>query len=243
MKNPLQSNRTGMLTEPKLAAEMLEIIRLTEPSSGDDDPSLDDLRGELIAQADSIGSRPQARKPSRAVLLDKLGDRLAFERTGTRLYDAVIAKAVRSGSFSGGPDEDELRHIRDEEFEHVTLVSHIIRDLGGDPTMVTPCADISMVASSGLISVVSDPRTSVAQCLQAILIAELADNDEWELLVSVADAAGEDELVDSLREAREEEAEHLDMVRGWVKAYAAVGIEKPGPAGASRSARRKRRQR
>ena len=36
--------------------------------------------------------------------LDKLGERLAFERTGVRLYEALISKHEALGSFAGGPD-------------------------------------------------------------------------------------------------------------------------------------------
>ena len=36
-----------------------------------------------------------------AVFLDKLGERLAFERTGVRLYEAVLAKVPAARSSKG----------------------------------------------------------------------------------------------------------------------------------------------
>jgi hypothetical protein len=48
------------------------------------------------------------------VLIDKLGARLAFERTGTRLYDALLGKClVRRDEVKGLPIE-LLREFRDE---------------------------------------------------------------------------------------------------------------------------------
>jgi hypothetical protein len=45
------------------------------------------------------------------LLLDKLGERLAFERSGTRLYEALVSKHDAFGSFSGGPSREDLEHV------------------------------------------------------------------------------------------------------------------------------------
>ena len=56
------------------------------------------------------------------------------------------------------------------------LVCEAIEQLGGDPTAMTPCADLVGVQSMGLWQSVSDPRTTLAQCLNTMLVAELADH-------------------------------------------------------------------
>ena len=91
-----------------------------------------------------------------------------------------------------------------------------MKSLGGDPTAVTPSADIAAVASMGIPQVIADPRTTLKQSLEAILVAELVDNDCWNLLAALAEKLGHDALADEFREALVEEQDHLMRVRGWV---------------------------
>jgi rubrerythrin len=83
---------------------------------------------------------------------------------------------------------------------------------------VTPSADVEGVLTMGVQAVMVDPRMDLAQSLNAALIAELADNDCWEVLVTLADNAGEDELATQFRAALEEEQVHLANVRRWIAA-------------------------
>jgi type 1 glutamine amidotransferase len=66
--------------------------------------------------------------------------------------------------------------------------------------------------------VITDPRTTLLQSLEAILVAELADSTCWETLVELAQAAGEDDLVQPFKQAYMTEQEHLQQVRAWVAA-------------------------
>jgi len=158
--------------------------------------------------------------PFMPVFTDKLGERLAFERSGTRLYENLINKAQAMSSRNGTGLVDQLMHFRDEEAAHFEMLGQAMLQLGGDPTAVTPAADISGVASSGLFQVVTDPRTTVDQCLHAILIAELEDNDGWQMLIELATGAGQDDMARQFRSALESENEHLQKVRGWLKEFA-----------------------
>src|SRR5690606_36135283 len=129
-------NRTGIDAAPLQARELLEGLEST-PS---DRPPGDQLeiariRQAYIRDAEVIGSVPppasvkglastakemlKGNKPS--VFIDKLGERLAFERSGVRLYDAVLTKFDALGSWNGGPTRGELEHIRDEELAHFKL--------------------------------------------------------------------------------------------------------------------------
>ena len=150
--------------------------------------------------------------------MDKLGERLAFERTGTRLYEVLVSKHEAFGSFAGGPSRDDLEHIRQEEFEHYTLLQSVITQLGGDPTAVTPSADLHATAAHGIQMVLVDPRTTLLQSLEAILLAELADNACWEALIALAQQAGEAALVEPFERALTAEQEHLQKVRAWLAA-------------------------
>jgi ferritin-like protein len=205
-----------------------------------------------ITEAESVGSIPPVEgEPELGVLLDKMGERLAFERTGTRLYDALITKyealsrvdgnALAPASeaaadnkeglaLSGLEDEtpaQTLARIRDEELAHFKLLADAMMELGGDPTAQTPCADVVGTASMGFMQVLSDPRTTLAQCLNTMLAAELADNAGWELLIQLADDAGASDLAGQFLAALAEEQEHLTIIKSWLTSLVSSGAGTP----------------
>ena len=149
------------------------------------------------------------------VFIDKLAERAAYERGGTRLYDALIVKFQATGDSTSGATLEELTEIRADELAHFHLLVEAIRKLGGDPTAQTPSADIVGVETMGLMQVLNDPRTTFTDCLNAMLIAELTDVDAWNLLANLAEGIGEDELAQRFREALLQENKHLQQVRGW----------------------------
>src|SRR5215212_8152760 len=203
-KQATSGNRTGMQTSPEMAEEIIEGANSAMPSSEGGVENIAESRGEYIAEGFPIGSMPMMpaseegeadeEEAGMAVFLDKLGERLAFERMGTRLYEALLNKCEMLGEMTPGPTLEQIEHIGREELEHFLLVNNAITELGGDPTVQTPCADMAGVASLGIMQVLTDPRSSMAQCLQAMLTAELTDNDGWQLLIKLADNLGHDEL-------------------------------------------------
>ena len=220
-------NVTGTQTAPELAEEMTEGAMAFEPSSEGGPELANTERAEYINEGFPLGSLPAlpfAEEPeadndalSSAVLLDKLSERLAFERMGTRLYDGLINKVQTLEAEPSEPSIEELSAIRDEEHRHFLMLNQAITDLGGDPTVQSPCADAAGVASYGLMQVIMDPRTTIAQCLQAILTAELTDNAGWDMLTDLADELGYSDLSDQFSEALENEQRHLTNVEGWLK--------------------------
>jgi rubrerythrin len=216
-------NRTGVMINPEMSAEMIQGAKNFEPSLGDS-TELAEERADYIGEGLPIGSYPPiasdedtAELDKMAVLLDKLGERLAFERQGTRLYETFIQKVEAIALGDGnGPTVEELRHICDEELEHFHLLQRVISQLGGDATAMTPSADIAAVISHGVVKVASDPRTTIAQTLQAVLTAELADNDGWQMLQQLAAELGHDDLEKQCERALQQEQEHLQNVRAWL---------------------------
>jgi bacterioferritin (cytochrome b1) len=222
----MNGNRTGIQTAPELAEELIEGANGAPPSSEGGIEDIAEYRGEYITEGFPIGSMPmlpvseeaeaEEEEVGMAVLLDKLSERLAFERMGTRLYEALLNKVEMLGEAEPGPTIEDIEHIGSEELEHFLLLNRTIEDLGGDPTVQSPCADVAGVASMGIIQVLTDPRTSLPQCLQAILTAELTDNAGWELLIKLADNLGQDEMKAEFEEALAHEEEHLQNVRTWL---------------------------
>jgi len=235
MKSPSRrSNRTGLSTAPVLARELIQATRSTPPSSNGTAEAIALVRVAYSKNVEPLGSipLPNDEAPSRKaaavppVFLDKLGERLAFERSGVRLYDALISKFDAFGTWKHGPSRADLEKIHADELEHFAMLRRTMAKLGADPTAVTPSADLHGVASKGLLAVLADPRTTLRECLEAILMAELVDNDCWENLSDLAVAIGETDLARSFREALTEERDHLRRVRSWLGAalsQAAVG--------------------
>ena len=208
-------NHSGIQTAEDAGEKMLENTQLTRPNGGDE-RELAKIRLEYAQEAEPVGTLPEPRQSGMtALLMDKLGERLAFERAGTRLYDALILKCT--ADKSAGVPMKELKHIRDEEAVHFALVGAAIQSLGGDPTAQTPAAAVTGVEGMGLMQVVNDPKTTVPQALHAILVAEMIDNAAWDELIELTSQVGNDDLVVRFTKARQEELEHLEKVQAWYK--------------------------
>jgi len=233
MKNTVTmgKNRTGVDLSPVHKQELAEVTALTVPSMEGDETVMAEARAEYFEDPETIGSMPppgtvkgaasaaldMAKGASATVFLDKLGARLSFERSGTRLYEALIGKFDASEPLPGGPTREDLVHIHNEELQHFELCRQAMKSLGADPTAMTPSADVEAVASMGLFQVVSDPRMNLKQSLEAILVAELTDNDCWSTLIDLAKAAGHTQLAGQFEQALANEQDHLLKVRTWVK--------------------------
>lgn len=224
------NNRTGIVASGRLGEEMVAATEEFPPSSPGTAQAIAEVRiadaqnGESLGETPPPGSLVDKAKAAVTVvtggqptlLMDKLGERLAFEHAGARLYEALLSKHRAYGTFSGGPGAEDLLRILTEEYEHADLLERAIKELGGDPTAVTPSANLAANISAGLPQVLTDPRTNLLQSLEAIIIAELADNECWTALAELAQQAGHQELVEECREAIAHERDHLRQVRLWI---------------------------
>ena len=234
-------NRTGIDMAPKGAEEMTVAVREFPPSSTGNEQTLAGFREPYLIDAEPIGTVPvpgTVKGAAKAgiqklmgrhaeVLIDCLGGRLAFERTGTRLYDALMGKFVLRKDEAAMVSMEQLMQFRAEEAAHIGICWDALRQLGADPTCVTPMADTNAVASVGLMQIITDPRMTIGQSLHAIHVAELADNDGWALLINLAQQMSQDDMVANFRRALEEEDRHLEALRQWMKqiAMSEAGIQ------------------
>ncbi len=150
------------------------------------------------------------------MFINKLGERLAYERTGIRIYESFIDKCVAassSGKLSPAVFIDRLREFRNQEAQHFQMIKGCLEKLGADPTAQTPDADVTGVASMGMVKVITDPRTSIGQCLETMLSIELTDNAAWELLIKLAEDMGMDEMAAEFGVALQQENIHVQEVR------------------------------
>jgi hypothetical protein len=225
----LGPNRTGVGTSPIDSKEMLEGVNVALVPPGGPDVAAE-IRREYAETEETVGSVPPPttlkgvvitaveaiKGNSPVIFLDKLGERLAFERTGTRLYEAILIKLQASENWQGGPTLADVQRFRDEERAHFLMVREAMEEIGADPTAMTPAADVIGVASTGLLQVVTDPRTTLPQSLQALLTAELTDNDGWDQLIELARIYGKDDMAARFESAKAAEEVHLAEVRRWV---------------------------
>lgn len=237
-QTPIGMNRTGVQMSPfDTSAMQSGMPPSMTPATTGDDTALAEMRSSYIADADPLGSVPIPGTVRGAIttgasmltgnqpqlLLDKLGERLAFERTGTRLYDALITKFEATQDKSTSMTLADLQKIRQDEARHFAIVADAVEMLGGDPTSQTPCADLVGVESMGLMQVVTDPRTNIAQSLHAILVAEMADNAGWEMLIALAEDQNQASMITDFSVALDEERVHLQQVRTWLE-EATLGV-------------------
>jgi rubrerythrin len=244
MKTPsdVGMNRTGLLTHPLNAKEMVRGAEESVPSSPGDETGIAAERIRYAREAEPLGKVPppptmkgmaktamkllQGAKVS--LFVDKLSERLAFERSGTRLYEVALSKLDAYGTWEGGPTREGLLAIRDEEMSHAQLVRECIEKLGADPTVMSPSADFYAVATEGVPKMLLDPRTTMRQTLEGLLLAELTDNAGWETLIRLAEGFGQEQMANAFRTALAREGEHLVNVRAWLGA----GLDKEAGAGA-----------
>ena len=122
---PLGTNLTGITSASQRSQEMLAGMEEFPPTSQGSAQDIAQVRIAYAQEAEPLGSVPQpsgiqnkVRTAAKAVtgakptlLMDKLGERLAFERTSTRLYEALVSKCDACGSFEGGPSQADLEHV------------------------------------------------------------------------------------------------------------------------------------
>ena len=225
----LGKNRTGIKASPLDGADLRD-QQGHQLTVGRPPVTVEEMRMDYMREAEAVGSVPpptnvrgmvgataQALAGHRMhILLDKLAERAAFERSGVRLYDAMLLKAAGAERLPGDMSIDALQAIRDDEAAHFALLAESIEKLGGDATAMTPCADVAGVQGMGLMQAMNDPRATLAQALETILAAELIDNASWELLIELAEGFGQQDLVNEFSIALEHEQRHEQLVRGWL---------------------------
>lgn len=230
---PVESgkNQTGIMFDLKEAQKTAKgAVELTQPVSDGDSSAIAMNRILYMKEADAVGTVPAPKSLKGAfsalqekimngdhTFMDKLGERIAFERTGTRLYEALLSKFHGSEDKTDLPPLEILEQFYHEELKHFRMASAVMKDIGGDPTAMTPSADVAGVAGMGWVQVIADPRTTFKQSLEIILQAELVDNACWEVLIELANDVQLKKYAEEFQKAFEEEQIHLSTVKGWVR--------------------------
>jgi bacterioferritin (cytochrome b1) len=156
-------------------------------------------------------------------VIDVLAERLQFERSGVKLYDAIIAKMKQSQEPAIAKMLDQMQEHRDQEKEHEEWLEECIRKLGGDDEQLTDKARLVAQESKGIEEVImKDPE--ISHLFHALLAAELVDNAGWDLLVQLADEAEDTKAKREFMKRLHHEEEHLILMREAMKKLSAHEI-------------------
>lgn len=156
---------------------------------------------------------------NRPKLIEVLGERLAFERQAVRLYDVALLR-MEDVEPALARMRPRLELQRDQEREHAEYLEGVLAALEGDGAAGGGRrAALVAIESQGVSAVVGDGASSIADIFHALLTAELADGAGWELLVELAEAAGDRPAIDAFARRAEEELLHAAFLRRALAAF------------------------
>ena len=156
-------------------------------------------------------------------VIDMLSERLQFERSGVKLYDAVIQKMQSSREPVVAKMLDQMQEHRDQEKEHEEWLEECIRQLGGDDKQLSEKAKLVQRESKGIEEVIQRDA-EIPHLFHALLAAELVDNAGWDLLVQIADECDDTKAKRDFKKRLHEEEEHLILIREAMKKLSAHEI-------------------
>ncbi|HZU85467.1 MAG TPA: hypothetical protein VE987_21195 [Polyangiaceae bacterium] len=159
-------------------------------------------------------------RKNRDKVLDLLTARLAYERAGVKLYDRILEKMRASSNDDVMRMERKMTQHRNEEKEHEEWLEEQIRAAGGDAHAESEMSRLEETEASGVEKIVLGDDAPLPRMFHALLVAELGDNAGWDLLVKLADEAGDYDAKRSFKRRLHEEEDHLVFVRRIVQRYA-----------------------
>ena len=159
------------------------------------------------------------------VLWDKLSEFLMVEQCGWQLYRVVADR-------TGDPElKERYEEFGRETDRHRTILSGLIRDLGGDPDYVSPTARLAQAKSeallqSALVSGPLSPAEREANDLENVLLAETKDHADWELLGQLAEQLPKGKVRAAIEAAVAEVEPQEDEHLGWAQTkLATLGLQ------------------
>jgi bacterioferritin (cytochrome b1) len=149
---------------------------------------------------------------NREKAVDVLSERLAFERAGVRLYDRILEVLREHRNEGTGRLTEVMQEHRNEEKEHEEFLEDQVRRLGASAHQQTDRVKLVTKESEGILQVVMS-ETRLPHLFHALLSAELVDNAGWDLLVQLADEAGDYVAKRAFKKRLHEEERHLELAR------------------------------
>ena len=161
---------------------------------------------------------------NRARVVDLLCERLAFERSGVRLYDRIIAAMQGSSDSELNAMQSTMEEHRAEEKEHEEWLEAQIRTLGGNLEVECDGAMMANSEAAGIQQIAANESADLRHLLHALLAAEAVDNAGWELLLELAEDVDDRAARREFGRRLHHEREHLAFVRHMMERLAVRDI-------------------
>jgi rubrerythrin len=150
-------------------------------------------------------------------IADIMSSALTHERCGRHLYRSVAGRTnnpvLRAKYTSFGKETER----------HVEILEELITALGGDPSYVSPAArateaaDAAILQTTFMLSGSVDVMTSEMVMLEAVLLAEAIDHNNWRAIEALAgdldDEALRRQFSDAVVEVLDDEVEHFEWAQ------------------------------
>ena len=149
---------------------------------------------------------------NRLKLIDVLAERLAFERAGVRLYDAVLSR-LESAEPAVRRMLPRVEQQRAEAQAHAAWLEAQLRGLEAGAAAGTRRAELAHLETEGLLRIAGDGAATVQEMFHALYVFELTDEGGWDLLVQLADRGGDRTAREELGRRREAARAHVAFVR------------------------------
>lgn len=149
-------------------------------------------------------------------LVDKLAERLAYEQLGACYWAVLVSKANALGPLGGRPYVEELEEVLDEAHALMDALRASLADLGGERAVVRSPGATATLEATRILALIADPRRSVLDSLEVVLVAKLADRAGWQALVELASSLGRADIAARCQEAWTREDQHVGRLRAWL---------------------------
>lgn len=96
----------------------------------------------------------------------------------------------------------------------------IWKEMAGKPISKLDDIDddaFTRVLVMGVMQVLTEPRTNLAQGMGALLTIELEDNAAWELLIELAAAGGHPRIAKGFHKAKAQEDDHVVKIKSLLR--------------------------
>lgn len=142
--------------------------------------------------------------------------RVRAEEQMARVY-AATAELAASGSWRGGPTRAELDGLAVEEKRHASHLRELCRELGLPVNEIRRTEVLLQSALRELLDMSGRKGASLERCLEALALAELADEAGWASLINDIREAELEAHLPALQTIRRAEGDHLILLQRWLQ--------------------------
>lgn len=151
------------------------------------------------------------------MLLEKLGEKLGYERAFLRLYESFVHKKslyAKRYLHAKSYEQKIFENFAAMKAAHCEILQTALIGLGGNPDHIVPSEDLAAIARLGIVTVFIHPHAKLKNLFHAVRIVELTGKSTTLFLIRLAYAAGAEDLANHMEILLEECEEILRIFPG-----------------------------